>query len=402
MKYKLLPEDGILASDSYTNRFFGFSIDLPIASEGHQITIPVMAEKQHALLAIGFERGKHFGRFIVTAEESPRELPWYEDLQQEQCKDAPDTGSQQRVSIPSFMLHYGSFYAHKGRSGSYHIDHYWTRIKNYIIRVAVDSNDQEFLNKSKDALVKAQFYCASKSGTLTTKEGKVFVAKGEPYEGPTVPTWLVDAAITDKPGAGIPAGAVSDGMYHNPELGLQYEFPNGWEVLAMEPDGDRPENERKLREYELLHACSRTLLHVGKRGSSGAGQSPRPSIILRALDPNCLAMRTPASVEDKKTAEDITAALQLFSEFGEIKSDELTFLGNRLFLIFHGTIGLRASGEALSSRMSEALFVTQQHKLFLMWYLMAPTSAELAVMPPTSVTFDDSQPITLPPAKLAR
>src|SRR5271157_5312233 len=69
---KLLPEDGTLANDSYTNRFFGFSIDLPIASEGHRIRIPVMLEKQHALLAIGFEREKHFGTMTITAEESPR------------------------------------------------------------------------------------------------------------------------------------------------------------------------------------------------------------------------------------------------------------------------------------------------------------------------------------------
>jgi hypothetical protein len=108
-------------------------------------------------------------------------------------------------------------------------------------------------------------------------------------------------------------------------------------------------------------------------------------------------MRTPASVADKKAANQITADLELFSEFGEIKSNELVSLGNRLFVVFRGIIGWRSPGEALSSRMSEALFATRQRKVFLMWYLMAPTSDELAVMPPSSITFDGSQPIAIPP-----
>ena len=167
----MLPEDGFLASDSYTNRFFGFSIELPISSEGHRITIPVMLEKQHALLAIGFEQGKHFGRMVITAEESPKELPWYDDVQAE-CPDAPDTGSEpQRPGIPGFMLHFGSFYANQAHRGSYRIHHYWTRIRSYIIRVAVESNDPEFLKKSKEGLKKAQFYCAGKERP-TDHEGR--------------------------------------------------------------------------------------------------------------------------------------------------------------------------------------------------------------------------------------
>ena len=153
-KEKLLPEDGFLASDSYTNRFFGFSIELPITSEGHRITIPVMLEKQHALLAIGFEQGKRFGRMVITAEESPKELPWYDDVQAECARCARFWFRTTTAWDSSFMLHFGSFYANQAHRGSYHIHHYWTRIRSYIIRVAVESNDPEFLKKSKDGLRK--------------------------------------------------------------------------------------------------------------------------------------------------------------------------------------------------------------------------------------------------------
>ena len=241
--------------------------------------------------------------------------------------------------------------------------------------------------------------CASKGGVLTTKEGEVFVPASEPYQGPTVPTWLVDAALKDQPGLGIPAGVVSNGVYHNQELGLQYEFPKGWNSIEAEANEDPPRNARQRREYELFQACSRTLLHVAPRGSNdAAAQGSRPAIILRALDPGCLAMRTPASVGDKRIANEISAELDLSSEFGEIKSDELISLEGRLFVVFRGTIGLRAPDEVLSRRMSEALFVTQHHKLLFMWSLMAPTSAQLDAMPPSSINFEASPSIRLLPA----
>jgi hypothetical protein len=397
---KLLPEDGYLSTDSYTSEFFGFTLNLPIPTDGHRITIPVMLEKQHALLAIGFEQGKHFGTLTITAEESPRELGMYEDQQPEECKGSADSALKVGAQIPSGMLQYGSFYANVRQWRNYHTQHYWTRIKNSIIRIAVDSNDKDFLQKSKVALVEAKFYCTQGDGKLTTKEGKAIVPKGEPYEGPTVPTWLADAAIKDKPGLDIPLGVVSEGVYRNPALGLQYELPKGWDILQTEVSRDPPQEERQLREYELLHACSRTLLQAEQHDSSDiAHKDPKPFIILRALDPSCLAMRMPASVEDKEIAGEIAASLELFSEFGEIKSRELASLGDRLFVVLRGTVGWRAPGEVLSRRLSEALFATQHHKLFLVWSLMALTSSELDAMPATIITFDDSPLVKLPPPK---
>ncbi len=394
----LLPEDGYLASDKYTSQFFGFSIDLPIDSDGHRINIPVMMEKQHALLAIGFERWKKFGTLTITAEESPPELEQYDDAQGDQCEDSLGTASRMRRPIPGGVLRYGDFYANMHHRGPYFAHHYWIRIKNYIIRVAVDSNDQDFVQASKHALMEADFYC-TRGGKLTD-QGKDVVVNGEPYEGPTVPTWRVDAAIRDKPGLAIPAGAVSEGVYRNQDLGLQYELPKGWEILETEDSRDLPENERALREYELLHACSRILLRAAPRDSEDAAQQgQKPAIVLRAMDPSCLSTRTPASIEEGKIAGEIGANLQLFSEIGEVKSHAMASLAGRLFVVFHGTVGWRSPDDVLSHRMTEMILATEHHQLFLLWSLMAPTASELGDMPASSVTFDDAQPIRLPPAE---
>ena len=395
---KLLPEDGYLSTTSYTSEFFGFTLDLPITTDGHLITILAMPERHHALLAIGFEQKHHFGTLTVTAEESPPELELYDDQQPEECNASVDSVKRPRRQIPGGMLQYGSFYANVRHWRNNHTQHYWARIKNYIIRIAVDSNDKDFLQKSKVAVREAQFYCAQADGKLTTKEGKAVALKGEPYHGPTVPTSLAEAAIKGKPGLDIPLGAVSQGVYRNPALGLEYELPKGWDILQTEVSRDPPQDARELREYELLHACSRTLLRAMRHGPGDAApQDPRPVIILRALDPNCFSMRIPASVEDKEMADEIAVNLDLLSEFGEIKSDELVSRGERLFVVFHGIIGWRAPEEVLSRRFSEALFATQHHNLLLLWSLMAPTSAELDAMPATIITFDDSQPVRLPP-----
>ena len=394
----LLPEDGYLASDKYTSQFFGFSIDLPINSEDHRINIPVMMEKQHALLAIGFEEGKHFGTLTVTAEESPPGLELYDDLQGDQCEDSLGTASRMHKQIPGGVLRYGAFYANMHHRGPLNTHHYWTRIKNYIIRVAVDSNDHEFLEITKHALMEADFYC-TRGGKLTDQDKDV-VVKGEPYEGPTVPTWRVDAAIRDQPALAIPAGEISEGVYRNPELGLQYELPQGWEVLEPEANRDPPGNERALREYELLHACSRTLLRAAAPVSGDAAQQgQRPAIILRALDPSCLSARVSGSAEDKKVAGEIGANLQLFSEFGQVKSNSMALFGGRPFMVFHGTVGLRSHDDVLSRRMTEVILATEHHNLLFLWSVMAPTASELDEMPAGNVTFDDAQPIRLLPAE---
>ncbi len=393
----LLPEDGYLASDKYTSQFFGFSIDLPIKSNGHRINIPVMTEKQHALLAIGFEEGKHFGTLTITAEESPVELELYDDLQGEECEDSLGAAPRTHKQIPGGMLKYGAFYANMHHRGPLNTHHYWTRIKNYIIRVAVDSNDHDFLEITKHALLEADFYC-TRGGKLTD-QGKDVVVQGEPYLGPTVPTWRVDAAIRDKPGLAIPAGEVSDGVYRNPDLGLQYELPKGWETLETEDSRDPPENERELREYELLRACSRILLHAAPRQSEDAAKGERPAIILRALDPSCLSARVSGSAQDKKVAGEIGANLQLFSEFGQVKSNAMASFGGRPFMVFHGTLGSRSREDMLSNRMTELILATEHHELLVLLSLLAPTASELGEMPAGSITFDDAEPIRLPPAE---
>ncbi len=65
----LLPEDANLSDTTYTSRYFGFALDLPLTAQGHQIMLPLMPEGQHALLAIGYQDGGRSGSMTVNAIE---------------------------------------------------------------------------------------------------------------------------------------------------------------------------------------------------------------------------------------------------------------------------------------------------------------------------------------------
>src|SRR5580698_2887753 len=68
-KEPLLPEAGYLTNTHYTSQFFGIDFDLPLSVQGHEIMMPIMPERQHALLALQYEKGEHTGYIIVTATD---------------------------------------------------------------------------------------------------------------------------------------------------------------------------------------------------------------------------------------------------------------------------------------------------------------------------------------------
>ncbi len=417
----LLPESGYLSDATYTNNFFGFALDLPIAAPGHLIKLPLMPEGQHALLAIGYQNGGHSGSLTIDAIEPHEGREGFSAKQQQLTTRAPGTiqsgaqgepqvqpqvgphgtlvAPQARLGMPEFQVPEERFHSSVRRRGQKYTALYWAQLKNYRVGVLVATNDRDFLQKARQAMEALRFYCTVDGGTLATKDGKLVRPAGEPYEGPTVPTWRVDAAIQAKPGLEIPPGEISEGVYRNAKVGLQYELPKGWEVLPAHNGGNPPADFAGLREFELLHACSRTLLRIEQKSSGDAAEHSRmPMIILRALDATCLSMRTPVVPSDKKIAEEVGVSLEALSEFGQVTSNDLVSILNYLFMVFHGTIAVPEEGEQLAQRMSQTMFATSRNQVLLVWSFIAPTSGELAAMPASGISLVGSQSIELGPA----
>jgi hypothetical protein len=423
----LLPESGYLSNTTYANNFFGFSLDLPITSQGHLVKLPLMPEGQHALLAIAFQNGDRSGSLTIDATDPREGLEGFSAKQQQQQLYAGSPGAvqpgapiepqgqpqvsaqgtliapQAQPGTPRFYLPAERFHLSERHKGEQYTALFRTEIKNYRVGVLIATNDKDFLQKSKQAMAAMRFYCSGEDGTLATKEGDLVTPEGERYEGPTVPTWRADVAIQSNRGLAIPPGEVADGVYRNSALGLRYELPKGWEVLPTHNSGNLPADLSSLREFQFLHACSRTLLRIQQPSSGDAVISGRrPMIVLRALDPSCLSMKTPSAPSDARTAEEVGVSLETLVEFGQVASHELVSVSGQLFMVFHGTIAAPAEGEQLAQRMSQTMFATNYNNMLLVWSFSAPAADELATMPASGIRLDGVQPIELSPALAAK
>jgi len=395
----VLPEAGFLANTHYTSQFFGFSFDLPLTVQGHEIMMAVMPEKQHVLLALQYEQGVHRGYMEVTAYDP---VPGFdvntpEDKEselREWAKQGTEAGRLPQIPIPPFMLRSGHFYHRMKHKGRNYEAQYWTGINNYAVEIVIATTDEEFLRKAKDDMAQVQFYCPQDDGTLMTEEGKPVKVEGEPYFGPTVPTFRVNAALHDEPAKNIAPGKLAGGVYQNKDIGLKYELPKGWARMSADKL-DPPFQPTGLREYQFLHACSRILLEIGPPQPQGGEEHYDSAIVLRALDPNCLSMRTATSLTDKRTLDEVGASLEELGEFGTIRTDELRTISGHLFMIFHGTAATSISESELGQRLSETIFVTRYNKLLLVWSFMAPSLTALDAMPAGNVTFEGSPAIAL-------
>jgi hypothetical protein len=424
LREPLMPESGYLSNSTYTNSFFGFALDLPITSQGHLVRLPLLPERQHALLAIAFQNGDRSGSLTINAID-PREhlegftaqpqqppyagspsavQPGAQVEPQTQPQISPQgtlVAPQVRPGAPKFHIPAERFHSSERHKGENYTALYRTEIKNYRVGVLIATNDKDFLQKSKQAMAAMLFYCTADDGTLATKEGDLVTPEGERYEGPTVPTWRADAAIQTNRGLAIPPGEVADRVYRNSALDFEYEIPEGWVVLPTHNGGNPPADLSWLREFQFLHACSRTLLRIQQSGAADAGSSRPPMIILRALDPTCLSMRIPTALSEARTAEEIGVSLETLVEFGQVASHELVSLSGQLFMVFHGTIAAPAEGEQLAQRMSQTMFGTNHNHMLLLWSFMAPTGKELRTMPTNGIRLGP-QPIELGSALAAK
>jgi hypothetical protein len=397
-----IPESGYLANTTYASTYFGFVMNLPIPVDGHRIMMPLMPPGQHALLALGFQQARRSGTLLITASEPNNPVPEMSDEERKaefQAWAKSQAPSQHQILPPDRLTRNGKFYHIAKHQGDVTTVQYWTFIKNYLIRVKVSSNDAMFLRKTKETVASVKFYCAQQDGTLIDEQGKIVSTPGEGYQGPTIPTSVVDSALTNKPALEqILPGEASAGVYRNEEIGLTYAYPATWEVEKEQPDPSA-KDETTQRARDVLDACSLTLLRLKPAPPKSAKVDER-MITLRAIDQTCLGLPAPASVTDNFGAEELGAYLTMLGANGELRSSSVTLHDGQLFAEYRGVLGEHTEGRPLGHRDLEAVAVTRHRKLLLVWSWVAPSTAELAAMPKSTVRFEDSAPIDLLPAAL--
>ena len=396
-----LPESGYLSNTVYASTYFGFVFNLPLPLDGHRLMMPLMPPGQHALLALGFQAGHRSGTLLITASEPNNPMHEMNDAERKAEFQAWAKGEPRHdlLTPPDWLTRTGRFYHIANHKGDITTVQYWTFIKNYLIRIKVESNDREFLSRTKQAVGSVTFLCAQEDGTLIDANGKIVPTPGEGYQGPTIPTAVVDAALEEQPALEqIEKGEVAAGTYRNEEIGLIYTYPTKWEVVKSEPDPPA-KDEIAERTRDVLNACSLLLVRLAPPSAKG-GKTDARTITLRAIDQTCLGLPAPASVTDRLGAEKLGAYLQMLGEFGELRSTNLTMRDDHLFAEYSGVVGAHSEGQPLAPRSNEAVTVTRHRKLLLVWSWIAPSADELVGMPSTSVSFENAAPIDLSAASV--
>jgi hypothetical protein len=390
-----LPESGYLSNTSYSSTYFGFVFDPPIPVDGHRLMMPLMPTGQHALLALGFQEGRRSGTLLITASEPNNPIhEMTEDERKAEFQAWAKGEPRHQITPPDWMTRTGRFYHISQHKGDVTTVQYWTFIKNYLIRIKVESNDRDFVSRTKAAVGAVKFFCAQEDGTLLDEQGKIVPTPGEGYHGPTIPNALVNAALEEQPALEvIETGETEPGVYRNEEMGLTYTYPTEWEPVKKQSDPPaKDEGEQRTR--DLLNACSFQLLQLAPRAADANGAGIR-TITLRAIDQTCLGLPAPASITDNLGAEELGAYLQMLGAFGELRSTNLAMYANHVFAEYSGVVGEHGEGKPLGQRRNEAVAVTRHRKLLLVWSWIAPSTADLGTMPKTSVTFEDTAPIDL-------
>jgi hypothetical protein len=404
---QILPESGYLSNHTYTSVFFGIGLDLPIEVEAHRWMLPLMPPGQHALLGLAFQEGRRQGTLMMIAAEPSNQQP-QESAQQRQ--EDFERWAQHQPTLnrvpPDWMMRSGHFYHVSQKKGDDYTLQYSTRIRNYTIRVKFKSNDPEFIKRAKHSMEMVRIYCPNEDGTLTTEKGDPVTPEGTPYQGPTVPTARVDAKLAEKPAEhAIPDGELSDGVYRNTALGVEYALPKGWKAISQ-PHADTGAKSlsdpylyevKDSRTRDFLRACSRTLLQAtGDNGSAhnGAGD---PTIILRVLDPACFSLRGPNTVADHQGADELAAYLQMLNAFGQIRSSDLVSASGHVFAVYRGTIEELDHGQELPSRSAQMILATRYNKLVYLWSLIVPKDVDLKRVPASTAVLGRTDTIQLGP-----
>ena len=80
------------------------------------------------------------------------------------------------ISPPDWLTRTGRFYHISQHKGDATTVQYWTFIKNYLIRVKVESNDRDFLAGTKLAVGGVRFLCAQEDGTVIDEKRRAAFA----------------------------------------------------------------------------------------------------------------------------------------------------------------------------------------------------------------------------------
>lgn len=400
--FGVAPEDAYLSPTRYTSAYFGFSFDFPDGLSLRPVPQPGALDRRIQLLEL---IGPAANRVVVSISAYEHKNKNYTDaksLLRRELDQEVFSGIEQVHGVSKTAVGDRPFYYFESRKGQEQHIVLAAEMNGYVVQVDFRSRNVDVLHQLFAAFTRAEFFAPREAERRAGVQAAV-------YQGPAITEQHLLAVRESKPADRIAQGKVAGRLYSNSQIGVTYEFPQGWSVAAegaIEPAvvryREKVTGEPILgpRERGVVKACRKTLLSVWKTRPGADGEVPYDEfgeVTLSAMPLACFPnIRFPSDVKDAAAVQDFVVGIRLTQPLQRDMTEARTYeAGGRPFVLTHGTIAYKEQGEALSRRISLAMAMTPQRGYLLIWLFAAPHDAELRELMAAKIGFEaDTEPAT--------
>ena len=389
------PEDAYLSPGHYTNAYFGLQFDFPEGLGWRPVPMPSALNRRIQLLDLVSSGGKYAAVTLSAYEYKNKNYTDAKSLLRRQLDQELFDGVDQVHGVAKATVGGKLFYSYEARRGTEQHVMFAGELPGYVLTADLRARDLEVLHRLVSAFTSMEFFPAQESLRRAGKEAGV-------YQGPAISEQHLQQVRESKPAEHLDAGEIEKGVYRNAEIGITYEYPEGWTVEpagAIEPAVERyreyVSGEPLLgpRERAVVKACRKTLLSVWRTDPRTTGQVTYDDfgeVTLSAMPLACFPnLRFPSDPKDATAVREFVRGMQITQPLQRDMNEASTYeAGGRTFVLTRGTIAYKTQGDALSRRVSVALAMTVQRGYLLIWLFAAPHDAELRELLHAKVDFE--------------
>jgi hypothetical protein len=394
--FGLSPEDAYLSPTRYTNAYFGFAFNFPDGMALRPIPQAASMDRRIQLAELIGSAGNWAAIRISAYEYKNKNYTDAKSLLRRELDQEVFHGIEQVHGVSKTSVGDRQFFFYETRRGVEQHTVLAGEMSGYVLEVDMRSRNADVLHQLFAAFSRTEFFAPREAGRRAGLQAGA-------YQGPAISEQHLHDVRESKPADQIAQGNIHGRSYINSQIGVTYEFPQGWSVAsegAIEPAIERyrekVSGEPLLgpRERAVVKACRKTLLSVWKTRPGAEGEVPYDEfgeVTLSAMPLACFPnIRFPGDSKDPVAVRDFVAGIQLTQPLQRDMTEARTYeLGGRQFVLTHGTIAYKEPGDALSRRISVAIAMTPQRGYLLIWLFAAPHEAELRELMATKIGFED-------------
>jgi hypothetical protein len=398
------PEDAYLSSARYTNAFFGFDFTLVKEAALTPVPQPAAIDRQIQLLEMVGGTSAHAGVSLAAYEYKNKNYTDAKGILRKDLDQELFVGVQELHGIGKTTVGGRPFFYYETRRG---IDQHIAlagELTGYVVKADLRARDIQLLHQMLAAFSNADFFAVNEAQRRAGPDAKV-------YQGPAVSAQHLREVREELPAEHIDPGKIEGNVYRNSQLGITYEFPQGWNLEpagAIEPAVERYREkvtgEPLLgpRERAVVKACRRTLLSLWRTKPQSSGDVPYDDFgeaTLSVMPLSCFPnIQFPEDVKDSAAVRQFIVGLSFTQPLQRDMTVARSYsIHGKTFVVTQGTIAYKDDGDALSKRVSVALAMTESRGYLLTWLFAAPHESELRELLAARVDFAVEPTPTEPP-----